>query len=154
MHRTVVVLHRARSRSTTYTCFTLNWQASLDDFHSSAAEVTGVDAVFNSRVRRIDCSRTDDSIDADIAARLEGRAVPPKIIIAGAPGSGKGRQCEWLMKMLGVEHVTTGMLLQAAIRSGSELGQAASAALNETGSVPDSILVPLVVDKLTSAEKS
>lgn len=52
-------------------------QASLDEFHSAAAEVIGADAAFNARVRRIDCSRTDASIGAEIEARLEGRAVPP-----------------------------------------------------------------------------
>ena len=127
-------------------------QSSLDEFHRSAEEVTGVDAVFNSRVRRIDCSRTDASIDADIEARLEGRAVAPKIIIAGAPGSGKGKQCEWLIAMLGVEHVTTGTLLRAAIIAGTELGQAAQAALEETGVVPDDVLTALVVEKLNSPE--
>eukprot|EP01043_Picozoa_sp_COSAG02_P014011 COSAG02_NODE_570_length_20203_cov_8.049990_1_plen_822_part_00 len=127
-------------------------QSSLDEFHTSANEVTGVDAVFNSRVRRVDCSRTDASIDADIVARLEGRAVAPKIIIAGAPGSGKGKQSEWLIAMLGVEHVTTGTLLRAAITSGTELGQAAQAALQETGVVPDDVLTKLVVEKLNSPE--
>ena len=106
--------------------------------------------MFNSRVRRIDCSRTDASIDADIAARLEGRAVAPKIIIAGAPGSGK--QSEWLISMLGVEHVTPGTLLRAAMISGTELGQAAQAALQETGVVPDEVLTALVAEKLNSPE--
>ena len=76
----------------------------------------------------------------------------PKIIIAGAPGSGKGKQSEWLIAMLGVEHVTTGTLLRAAITSGTELGQAAQAALQETGVVPDDVLTKLVVEKLNSPE--
>ena len=77
-------------------------QASLDEFHASASTVT--DGRFASRVRRVDSSRGEETIAADICARIEGRLVAPKVVVAGAPGSGKGAHCEWLINMLGVEH--------------------------------------------------
>jgi hypothetical protein len=114
--------------------------------------VTGAEAIFASRVRRVDCSRTDEAIGAEISTRIEGRSVAPKLVVAGAPGSGKGKHCEWLIEMLGVEHITTGTLLRAAITSGSELGMAAQEAMKEGGAVPDEILIPLVTEKLSSPE--
>ena len=125
-------------------------QASLDKFHASASSVTG--GAFSSRVRRVDSSRSEETIAADICSRIEGRVIAPKLVVAGAPGSGKGAHCEWLIKMLGVEHVTTGGVLREAITAGTDAGLAAQAALAEMGEVPDDVLLPMLFEKLKSPE--
>ena len=48
-----------------------------------------------------------------------------RIILLGAPGSGKGTQGKALAEHFGVRHVSTGDLLRAHIAEGTELGQAA-----------------------------
>jgi adenylate kinase len=58
-------------------------------------------------------------------ARLQkghGAFSPPKIIIAGPPASGKGTQCEYIVKKFGVVHISTGDALRDQVRKGTELG--------------------------------
>ena len=50
------------------------------------------------------------------------RAMAPKIIIAGAPASGKGTQCEFIKERYGVVHLSTGDMLRAAAKAGTEVG--------------------------------
>ena len=52
-------------------------------------------------------------------------AKPPQIIIAGAPASGKGTQCENIARKYGVVHLSTGDILRAAVAGGTPVGQAA-----------------------------
>ena len=49
------------------------------------------------------------------------------IIIAGAPASGKGTQCELLVQKYGVVHISTGDLLRSAVDEGTEIGVQAKA---------------------------
>ena len=58
----------------------------------------------------------------------------PKIIIAGAPASGKGTQCEIIKARYDVVHLSTGDMLRAAVAAGSELGKKAKAQM-EAGEV-------------------
>jgi signal recognition particle GTPase len=55
----------------------------------------------------------------------KGKKNPPRIIIAGAPASGKGTQCEMLKEKYGVVHLSTGDILRAAVKDGTPLGQQA-----------------------------
>lgn len=55
----------------------------------------------------------------------KGKSNPPRIIIAGAPASGKGTQCEMLKERYGVVHLSTGDILRAAVKEGTPLGQQA-----------------------------
>ena len=47
------------------------------------------------------------------------------LILLGAPGAGKGTQAEVLTKKLGIETISTGVMLRAAMREGTELGKLA-----------------------------
>ena len=58
----------------------------------------------------------------------------PKIIIAGAPASGKGTQCEIIKARYDVVHLSTGDMLRAAVAAGSEVGKKAKAQM-EAGEV-------------------
>jgi adenylate kinase len=53
-----------------------------------------------------------------------------RIVLLGAPGSGKGTQSQRLVERLGIPQISTGDLLRAAVASGSELGRAAKAAMD------------------------
>jgi adenylate kinase family enzyme len=45
------------------------------------------------------------------------------IVIAGAPGAGKGTQCEKIVERFGVVHLSTGDIIRAAIKGGTALGK-------------------------------
>ena len=69
--------------------------------------------------------------------------MPPKIIIAGAPASGKGTQCEFTKAEYGCIHLSTGDMLRDAVKSGSELGKEAKGHSDSGGLVPDKLLLTL-----------
>ncbi len=48
---------------------------------------------------------------------------PPHIFISGAPGSGKGTQCEMIVQRYGVVHISTGDILRENVKAGTELGK-------------------------------
>jgi adenylate kinase len=72
----------------------------------------------------------------------------PKIIIAGAPASGKGTQCEKIVEAFGVAHISTGDLLRAAVAAGSELGKQAHKYMDVGDLVPDDVVIGLVKERL------
>ena len=72
-----------------------------------------------------------------------------KLILLGPPGAGKGTQAEILSKKLGVETISTGVMLRAAIREGTELGKLAAGYINDGKLVPDEVVVGIVKDRLS-----
>ena len=77
----------------------------------------------------------------------------PRIIIAGAPASGKGTQCERIVEKYGIKHISTGDLLRAAVVAETELGQKAKGHMEKGELVPDELLIPLVADGLSATEE-
>ncbi|KAK4261659.1 hypothetical protein QN277_004623 [Acacia crassicarpa] len=73
---------------------------------------------------------------------------PPKIMISGAPASGKGTQCELITKKYSLVHVAAGDLLRAEIATGSENGERAKEYMEKGQLVPDEIVVMMVKDRL------
>ena len=71
-----------------------------------------------------------------------------KMLIMGAPGSGKGTQSEILVKKLGIPTISTGAMLRAAIAEGTEVGNEASKYINDGKLVPDSVMIDLVLDRI------
>jgi len=66
------------------------------------------------------------------------------IIIAGAPASGKGTQCEMIKEKYGVVHLSTGDMLRAAVAAGTEVGNLAKEYMDAGKLVPDDVIIGVV----------
>ena len=75
-----------------------------------------------------------------------------KLILLGAPASGKGTQAAILTEKFGVPKVSTGDMLRAALKDGSALGKEAAAFMNAGKLVPDSVVIGLVEERLQLAD--
>jgi len=71
-----------------------------------------------------------------------------RLILLGAPASGKGTQGAVLCEKFGVPKVSTGDMLRAALAAGTPLGKEAAGAMNSGRLVPDSVVIGLVEERL------
>lgn len=74
------------------------------------------------------------------------------IVIFGAPGSGKGTQSEKIIAGFGVKHISTGDVLRAEIKAGTELGKTAAAFINDGKLVPDALIIDILAATLDILE--
>ncbi|MBQ7292545.1 MAG: adenylate kinase, partial [Clostridia bacterium] len=72
------------------------------------------------------------------------------LILMGAPGAGKGTQSEKISEKWNIPAISTGDMLRAAIREGSELGKIADKYINDGNLVPDEIVIGIIKDYLSS----
>lgn len=77
---------------------------------------------------------------------------PVNIIIAGAPASGKGTQCEIIKEEFGVVHLSTGDMLRAAVAAGTEVGVQAKEFMDSGKLVPDEVIIGIIRDRLQEAD--
>jgi len=70
------------------------------------------------------------------------------LILLGPPGAGKGTHAEALKREFNVEHISTGDMLRAAVRGGTELGKLAQEYMNAGALVPDEVVIGIVRDRL------
>lgn len=70
------------------------------------------------------------------------------IVLLGAPGAGKGTQSAKLVESFGFKHVSTGDLLRAAVKEGTELGVKAKGYMDAGELVPDDVVIGLVEELL------
>jgi adenylate kinase len=75
-----------------------------------------------------------------------------RIVLLGAPGSGKGTQAALLTKQLGLPHISTGALLRAAVSAGTALGKKAKAVMDRGDLVSDDIMLGLIEERLGQAD--
>jgi adenylate kinase len=75
-----------------------------------------------------------------------------RLVLLGAPGSGKGTQAEILRVELGVPHVSTGDLLRAAVKAGTPLGLKAKAVMDTGLLVSDDIVLAMLEDRLAQPD--
>lgn len=66
------------------------------------------------------------------------------IVIFGAPGSGKGTQSDLLVKKYGFKHISTGDVLRAEIKNGTELGNTAKGFIDNGQLIPDSLMIDIL----------
>ncbi|GJQ09169.1 hypothetical protein GpartN1_g960.t1 [Galdieria partita] len=76
------------------------------------------------------------------------RTYPLRIIIAGAPASGKGTQCKKIAERYGVVHLSTGDMLREAIQNGTELGKTAKQYMDSGRLVPDDLVIDMLKRRL------
>jgi adenylate kinase len=74
-----------------------------------------------------------------------------RIILLGAPGSGKGTQGRALAERFGVRHVSTGDLLRAHIADGTEIGRAAAPYVERGDLVPDELMLQVAGSAVAEA---
>lgn len=71
-----------------------------------------------------------------------------KIIFLGAPGAGKGTQAEIVSERFGIPAVSTGAIIRAAIKNGTEMGLAAKAYTEKGTLVPDEVVIGIIRERL------
>ena len=66
------------------------------------------------------------------------------IVIFGAPGSGKGTQSDMMIEKYGLNHISTGDVLRAEIKKGTELGKTAASFIDNGQLIPDDLMVSIL----------
>jgi adenylate kinase len=72
-----------------------------------------------------------------------------RIVLLGAPGSGKGTQAVRLVEKLKLPHISTGDLLRSAVEAGAELGRKAKMVIDRGELVSDDIMLGLITQRLS-----
>jgi adenylate kinase len=75
-----------------------------------------------------------------------------RLILLGAPGAGKGTQANFIKEKYNIPQISTGDMLRAAIKAGTELGMAAKKVMDAGGLVSDDIMIGLVKDRLKECD--
>ncbi len=71
-----------------------------------------------------------------------------RMLIMGAPGSGKGTQAESLVKRLSIPSISTGDMLRSAIAEGTETGKQAGRYIKDGKLVPDEVIIGIVIERI------
>ncbi|MGI9283497.1 MAG: adenylate kinase [Endozoicomonas sp.] len=71
-----------------------------------------------------------------------------RVILLGAPGAGKGTQAQFIMEEFGIPQISTGDMLRAAIKEGTELGLKVKAVMDSGSLVSDEIIIELVQERI------
>ena len=77
-----------------------------------------------------------------------------KIVIFGAPGSGKGTQSERIVEKYGINHISTGDVLRAEIKNGTELGKTAKGYIDQGQLIPDELMIDILASVFDSFKDS
>ncbi len=75
-----------------------------------------------------------------------------RMVLLGAPGSGKGTQGEKLVAHFGIPKISTGDALRAAVAAGTELGRKAKATMDAGQLVANDIVIGIVEERLGQAD--
>ncbi|GLR10127.1 adenylate kinase [Mixta theicola] len=75
-----------------------------------------------------------------------------RIILLGAPGAGKGTQAQFIMEKYGIPQISTGDMLRAAVKAGTELGKQAKAIMDEGKLVTDELVIALVKERIAQED--
>ena len=71
-----------------------------------------------------------------------------RIILVGPPGAGKGTQAEKIVARYGVAHISTGDILRANVKAGTELGKKAKSFMDAGALVPDEVIIGMMRERL------
>ena len=76
------------------------------------------------------------------------------IVIFGAPGSGKGTQSARIVEKYGWNHISTGDVLRAEIKTGTELGKTAKGYIDQGQLIPDELMIDILASVFDSFKDS
>ena len=74
------------------------------------------------------------------------------IILLGAPGSGKGTQAEFIEKHLSIKSISTGNIIRAELKSGTQLGNLAKSYIDKGLLLPDEVVIDIVKETVKKEE--
>lgn len=75
-----------------------------------------------------------------------------RAILVGPPGAGKGTQAAFLVESYEIPHISTGDMLRAAVKAGTELGKMADKFMKAGDLVPDEVVIGLVVERISQPD--
>jgi adenylate kinase len=75
-----------------------------------------------------------------------------RIILLGAPGAGKGTQATYIKEKFNIPQISTGDMLRAAVKAGTQLGLEAKRFMDSGGLVPDEVIIGLVKERIKDAD--
>ena len=70
------------------------------------------------------------------------------LILLGAPGAGKGTQAEKIVEKYGIPAISTGNIIRAALKEGTEMGLKAKSYMDAGQLVPDDVVIGIIKDRL------
>lgn len=76
-----------------------------------------------------------------------------RLILLGAPGSGKGTQAERLSQATGLVHISSGDLFRQAAKEGTELGKLAKSYMEKGLLVPDEVTIRMILERIDESSK-
>jgi adenylate kinase len=71
-----------------------------------------------------------------------------RLILLGGPGAGKGTQANYIKEQYGIPQISTGDMLRAAVKAGTDLGKEAKKFMDSGGLVPDEVIIGLVKERI------
>jgi adenylate kinase len=75
-----------------------------------------------------------------------------RLILLGGPGAGKGTQANYIKENYQIPQISTGDMLRAAVKAGTELGLKAKEYMDSGGLVPDDVIIGLVKERITESD--
>ncbi len=77
-----------------------------------------------------------------------------RMILVGPPGAGKGTQAAKLIDTYKIPHISTGDMLRAAVKEGTEMGKQADGFMKQGHLVPDEVVIGMVIERIAKGDCS